>query len=1279
MSDRPISCNLSKVADACRTTPSQIRLILLREELHDEAVDGTGPETVITSSVALRHVIKYYEERDKGLLKDRDGLQWLRAQLPAGEKSQGTDYASRNARRMAVVGIGRDSENAISKSSPSGYAFLKGKDSSEDYHLWIDDLPDTAKRFLEVHEGKADWLPPVMPQLRFTPKKTDKGWRATKLTQVDPRWSRALVRVEVNAKVRVPCVNGESYLWTVDDPEPGYYVAKVWPGIPTDVDHPSQWTDTVIAKLTEPYRWDSDPVDNTDELKADQSIAQKLVQHTAARVIDFIEEQHRTEDFDADVVAQIFEQVGTHGAFLQRKIHQKVVEHFVDSGTALSAEAVRGLLMAGTVQEEHGAALVLRSVESLLDAVEGISVDLETDGHEIWELGLASAPDAVDEYERSTIGQGLERVRSEDPTLWIGHNLQDWDRKALARNDVDIDGERIWDTLRMEALLSPRRASLALDTSHQAGDDAAVAYQLFRTQVARLLIRKHRGAPVNLDVVLAPLGCTSARVESTQALMADAEPYHETIWNTCVTTANDVLAKASLPPVVGEAQGILDQHPRSDAVHVLYPSALQPFIERLVGVQVCEPTETGGAQHVRSPEAVDPETEVEGYMSQLAVLYRHDCAQHGEPPTVGGLSPWAQSHIRDHPEWIGPSDTGESGTPTRHRAVPLGAYDPGEYDPPDHVIVLAPALAEATSHQVVATYEKEELKDFITEQNLWAQFDGAGSYCALADEQADALGLTAPSVNEGRFWLERTPQGQYAIHHYERDALAAIKETVPDACAWTEIGEDETPAPVLCVMPDTSDVKLTADQQRLSPPTRQRARYWTVQALLLREIASGANHGPTVLLTQDADNLEALRAFFRRQGSWRVPEGGTLRRRLELASSVSSGKGLVILPLERWPALLSLKAAKGAQLVVESLPIKKQQAIRRREVSSADFQDLRTEETTDVHSQRQAVYEQEEDSGTQKEEDLLADRPYSLQRGLQLVAPLLASLARAARSLADDGGLWVLDPRVAPIDLSGPLALDAHRVPTYEAEAYESTLEEAERYFASPTRAEDLELPDGWQETLAEVFLPEKENGAPGEFYPDSQEPYLEPIMRRDSDVLVELPTGTGKSVLFQAPALYHGLQHGLLSVVVTPLKALMVDQVRSLHDDGFLSSVEFINGDLPRVEIRDIYRRIASGSVSLVYVAPERFRTRSFVNAVESRMQDDGTLCYFIFDEVHTVSLWGLDFRPDFLRAKDFVNENRRGPEATPFPCVMLSATITEQIYEHLDDIFHDYPPQSA
>jgi ATP-dependent DNA helicase RecQ len=138
-----------------------------------------------------------------------------------------------------------------------------------------------------------------------------------------------------------------------------------------------------------------------------------------------------------------------------------------------------------------------------------------------------------------------------------------------------------------------------------------------------------------------------------------------------------------------------------------------------------------------------------------------------------------------------------------------------------------------------------------------------------------------------------------------------------------------------------------------------------------------------------------------------------------------------------------------------------------------------------------------------------------------------------------------------------------------------------------------------------------------------------------------------------------------------------MVDQAHALYEKGFLSSVDYVNGDLPYVEVRDIYRRVASGEIVMLYVAPERFRSRSFMTALKTRLEADGMLCYFVFDEAHCVSLWGLDFRPDFLRALQFVNKQRQRSELLPFPCIMLSATITEQIYEHLDRAL--VPPSSG
>ncbi len=1275
MSAVSISCTVEEAAEACRTTPSQIRLVLLREDLYETGVEGSGPDATITSEAALRQIIDHYDRDEKRSLRDHEGLQRLKARLPSPDSPDPNTDDHHEARRIALVGRGRSPDEAVAKESPGGYAFLHGNDSDTGYHLWIGDLPETTRQLLEVEDQQAGRLPPVIPRLQFVPRKTDKGWRAGDLTETPRRWSRALVNIDPDGTVHVPGVES-AVLWD-ENPEPGFHIAEVWPGIPTDVDSESEEAETVVVRLRETFHWRAAPIDNAEALAADQKHVGRLVKNTASQLIEVLQAD-KPESAIADTLDEAFDALASHGDVLAQKTRQAIAAHYKSHAPVPPPAVLRILLSTDDVDHALGAALIARSIRRALDAITGCGLDLETDRHDIWEVGLAESPVDSKTYQDGEVNAGLDRIRDAQTDVWIGHNLQDWDLKALQHQGIEVKETTVWDTLRYEALLSPDRPLLALDTAHEAGEDAAVAYRLFRTQVMRLLLRIHDGAPLDAETLFRPLEADAETVNAIRRLVADTVPYHEALRRRVTDSAEDVLAERPCPPLVERLQDTLEGHPPTDEVHVLYPAPLQPLIERMDGVLIEASGDSPHNKHIRTPAAVAPDA-TDSFTAQLATIYRHDCAQRDEPPTVGRLSPWIQWHMRDHPEWIGPADPDEAEDRSRHRAVPLGAYAPAEQSAPDHVILISPELSAATSHQVVETYENDELEHFITEHHLWAKFDGAGSYCLLEDEQVGALELSASAVTEGRFWLERMPQGRYAVHHYEKNKLHRLKEAAPDTCTWTELEEDKSQASVLCVTPDASDVSRSTDQQRLAPPTRQRARYWTGQALLLQEIASEIDNQPIVLLTQDVGDLESVRRFFRRQGAWHVPEGGTLRRRLELASDGPSRSGLVILPLERWPELLLVNPPAEIHLVVESLPIKKQQATRQSEVSSAALGGLPTEGAVETESSREEIYEDAEPQGTQNEEDNLTDRPYSLQRGLHLVAPLLASLARTAHELSSNGDLRVLDPRVAPIDLPGITNLDIHRVPAHDTDAHKDTLEEAERYFASPSPADELELPKGWQETLARVFLPPKDDGSPGEFYPESQEPYLEPIMRRDGDVLVELPTGTGKSVLFQAPALYHGLQHGLLSIVVTPLKALMVDQVRSLHDDGFLSSVEFINSDLPQVEIRDIYRRIASGSLSLVYVTPERFRSRSFVNAVESRMWDDGTLCYFIFDEVHTVSMWGLDFRPDFLRAKDFVNEKRQDPAIAPFPCLMLSATITEQIYEHIEDVFDDYASQSA
>lgn len=155
-------------------------------------------------------------------------------------------------------------------------------------------------------------------------------------------------------------------------------------------------------------------------------------------------------------------------------------------------------------------------------------------------------------------------------------------------------------------------------------------------------------------------------------------------------------------------------------------------------------------------------------------------------------------------------------------------------------------------------------------------------------------------------------------------------------------------------------------------------------------------------------------------------------------------------------------------------------------------------------------------------------------------------------------------------------------------------------------------------------------------------------------DALVLMPTGGGKSLCYQIPAL---MRSGM-AVVVSPLIALMADQVRALSDAGVKAA--YLNSTLAWPEVADIKRRAAAGDVDILYVAPERL-------VLESTLQFLSTvrLSLFAIDEAHCVSMWGHDFRPEYAQLSVL---RERWPEV---PRIALTATADlatrEEICERL------------
>ncbi|MCM1327424.1 MAG: DNA helicase RecQ [Bacteroidales bacterium] len=162
----------------------------------------------------------------------------------------------------------------------------------------------------------------------------------------------------------------------------------------------------------------------------------------------------------------------------------------------------------------------------------------------------------------------------------------------------------------------------------------------------------------------------------------------------------------------------------------------------------------------------------------------------------------------------------------------------------------------------------------------------------------------------------------------------------------------------------------------------------------------------------------------------------------------------------------------------------------------------------------------------------------------------------------------------------------------------------------------------------------------------EGQENIIESIMAgRDS--LAIMPTGAGKSVCYQVPAL---LLSGI-TIVISPLISLMQDQVKALNEAGIHAA--FINSSLTEAQVSKALKLAAAGRYKLIYVAPERlesFDFMEFVNQVDISM--------VTVDEAHCISQWGQDFRPSYLKIVDFIKNFPQRPIVSAF-----TATATEEV----------------
>lgn len=182
----------------------------------------------------------------------------------------------------------------------------------------------------------------------------------------------------------------------------------------------------------------------------------------------------------------------------------------------------------------------------------------------------------------------------------------------------------------------------------------------------------------------------------------------------------------------------------------------------------------------------------------------------------------------------------------------------------------------------------------------------------------------------------------------------------------------------------------------------------------------------------------------------------------------------------------------------------------------------------------------------------------------------------------------------------------------------------------------------------------------------------LAQLNRPFEDVFLTAPTGAGKSLLFQLPAIYLSEKNKSVTIVVSPLKALMLDQVTALKNDRKFENVAFLNSDLSLIERQNIIQSVINGIVSVLYMSPELLLSYDIKTFLGER-----ELGLLIIDEAHLVTTWGRDFRVDYWFLGNYIRKLRLGSSIKgqaknqrrvyQFPVVALTATA---VYNGEDDM---------
>lgn len=862
--------------------------------------------------------------------------------------------------------------------------------------------------------------------------------------------------------------------------------------------------------------------------------------------------------------------------------------------------------------------------------------DLESDGEKIKEFAF----NAEDNFRKYT-GEAQLKVlgrRIANLPIVVGHNIRVWDLPRLKEKGFETDAF-IWDTLEMEILLNPCRYAYSLHTEHNAQADTELTNKLFWNQLYRL--SKDKELCEELKDFLPQ--------ETDAIIQALQKPVYAALFEE--EAANDIQFFQELispdSSLIEELQRI-NAIPDTEPTLLIAPKDLWPRIAQYISIAFPKHDNSTkwlgiDSQLVESNEDLT--------IFQKCVLRRFiKCSQ---TPIIANIPQYVRIQKKEEDAEIikGMAQIDLSilaecaNEPQSHiDCIDIDAFDDEQVLQRNyqHIFTIGSEMQDRTHKcQLGEPYSRSKLVSLHSKLPLAM---ASANYCQVTDAEIVKLGLQLPSASVN-VWAERLSDGSIAIYHnyeyqkYRKAFLDHFKISAQNL-DWKFANEQIDKERIIFVS-SKHKADFDASIYRMTPKTTQRTKYWAYQFALLQQINHEDPEMPIIYIVNDLDEQEALTRYASSLGFY-IPEEGSAFRKLE--HIYSHPNGLIIVSKDQFiNGIGEHRTDKSYCYIWDNMDVDRYKLMWRKLPFEQDINDVDNAEPD------------ERGSGSTAKQCILAEWPI-----FEHYYSLMSANSR-------DSKFYILEPSLDEYnDIADLCKCSSMAVlPWGDKEAYMHVIEEASEFFADEHVDEfDIKIEEA-MDVIKNAFLDEGKD-----WYPYQKE-ILPHILERKEDCIISIPTGGGKSILFQGPAIYRSSYSRKLSLVITPLKALMQDQVEELQNKkGFYNNVDYLSGDRLYAEVQQIYRRIASSEIALLYVTPERFRVRSFIEVLQQRLEMDNGLEYFIFDEAHCISQWGQDFRPDYRNVLKTCMELK---QQYPFTLAFFSATITSQVRDDISKIVPD------